>query len=189
MDLGGRWAATEADDDLRRSFPRPILTTANGDSEVPGHWRAEPALPPRTALCSSAALSRWNGSHPVERAWLVMDGIFYQSDVWLDGSYLGDTEGYFFPHAFDVTSALADRAEHVVALEVGCEPSRRSGRRSLMGVWRMVMHRPRVQPRRHLGPGGGGHEGSVRISSLRLAWGRARPSGPRNVRPARQLQQ
>ena len=37
----------------------------------------------------------------------MLDGVFYTSDVWLDGTYLGDTEGYFFPHAFEVTDALA----------------------------------------------------------------------------------
>ena len=71
-----------------------------------------------------------------QRAWLVMDGIFYQSDVWLDGSYLGDTEGYFFPHAFDVTSALEERSEHLLALEVVCErTTKRRAKRALTGVF------------------------------------------------------
>ena len=30
--------------------------------------------------------------------WITLDGVFYQADVWLDGAYLGDPEGYFFPH-------------------------------------------------------------------------------------------
>ena len=32
------------------------------------------------------------------RRWSRFDGVFYQADVWLDGAYLGDPEGYFFPH-------------------------------------------------------------------------------------------
>ena len=43
------------------------------------------------------------------RSWLVLDGLFYEGDVWLDGSYLGATEGYFFPHWFEVTDALPVR--------------------------------------------------------------------------------
>ena len=53
-------------------------------------------------------------------SWLVFDGIFYLGDVWLDGTYLGDTEGYFFPHEFDVTEHVAGRAEHLLAMEVAC---------------------------------------------------------------------
>jgi beta-mannosidase len=45
MDLGGRWAAAEADDDLRRSFPRPGLDDSGWQAvTVPGHWRGEPAF-------------------------------------------------------------------------------------------------------------------------------------------------
>jgi len=39
-------------------------------------------------------------------------------DVWLDGAYLGDTEGYFFPHTFEVTEHLRSRSEHQLAVEV-----------------------------------------------------------------------
>ena len=79
-----------------------------GDSfEVPGHWRrtdefadSDGPLLYRTSFASDPL--------PTDRrAWLVFDGIFYQSDVWLDGAYLGDTEGYFFPHQFEVTERFA----------------------------------------------------------------------------------
>ena len=35
-----------------------------------------------------------------ERRFVELDGVFYQADVWLDGAYLGDPEGYFI--AFDL---------------------------------------------------------------------------------------
>ena len=41
------------------------------------------------------------------RHFVTFDGVFYQADVWLDGAYLGDPEGYFFPHAFDITEPVA----------------------------------------------------------------------------------
>ena len=66
----------------------------------------------------------------------MLDGIFYTSDVWLDGAYVGDTEGYFFPHAFEVTEAMNARSEHVLALEVGCAPQTdRTHKRNLTGVF------------------------------------------------------
>ena len=66
----------------------------------------------------------------------MLDGIFYTSDVWLDGTYLGDTEGYFFPHSFEVTDALAAAGEHTLALEVACpRPADLTAKRNLTGVF------------------------------------------------------
>ena len=68
------------------------------------------------------------------RWWLVLDGILYPGDVWLDGHYVGDTEGYFFPHGFDVTDLLADGEDHVLAVEVTCAPpSDLTAKRNLTG--------------------------------------------------------
>jgi beta-mannosidase len=111
-----------------------------------------------------------------QRAWLVMDGIFYQSDVWLDGSYLGDTEGYFFPHAFDVTSALEERSEHLLALEVVSErATKRRDKRALTGVfghWDCID--PAFNPGGIWGPARIVVGGSVHISSLRATCVEAR---------------
>src|SRR5439155_26054327 len=70
------------------------------------------------------------------RAWLVLEGVFYQADVWLDGGYVSDTEGYFFPHTLEVTDALRARVEHVLAIEVACpRPHDRKAKRGLTGVF------------------------------------------------------
>ena len=64
------------------------------------------------------------------------DGLFYQGDVWLDGAYLGDTEGYFVPHTFEVTDALRARGEHHLAVEVTCAPQGDlTAKRNLTGVF------------------------------------------------------
>jgi beta-mannosidase len=170
VDLAGTWRATAADESLRRACPDPDFDDAGwAELEVPGHWRSSPSFE-----SSDGPLwyrRRFEGGGPdadVEggRAWLVLDGVFYQSDVWLDGSYVGDTEGYFFPHAFEVTSFLRDRAEHVLAVEVACgragEPSAKRNITGAFqtggndwnpgGIWRGV----RVE-----------HTGPVRISRLR----------------------
>ena len=67
---------------------------------------------------------------------MTFDGIFYQADVWLDGAYLGDPEGYFFPHSFDVTALCRLGDDHVLAVEVTCnaEPGTR-GRRNITGLF------------------------------------------------------
>jgi len=178
MDLGGRWAAIEADDELRRSFPHLGLDDSAWQAVVvPGHWRSEPAF----ASSDGPMFFRHHfGTGPLaagQRAWLVLEGIFYHSDVWFDGSYLGDTEGYFFPHSFEVTPALVARSEHVIAVEVGCErPGRRSGKRALTGAWdggRCID--PSYNPGGIWAPVRVATTGPVRISSCRLSCAVANP--------------
>src|SRR5207302_4527401 len=73
---------------------------------------------------------------PGDRAWLTFDGLFYQGDVFLDGAYLGDTEGYYMPHTFEVTEQLAARSEHTLAVEVACaRQTDRTAKRNLTGVF------------------------------------------------------
>ena len=111
--------AHPADDELRRSFhERDFRDDAWHRLSVPGHWAAEPAL----AAYDGPLLYRHRFAAPIpaadERVWLRLEGVFYQGDVWLDSAYIGDTEGYFFPHQFEVTEQLRDDSEHVLAVEV-----------------------------------------------------------------------
>ncbi len=121
--LDGPWWAAPADDDLRRVFAEP--GTVGGDwveAAVPGHWRDLPGLDDHDGPVLYRHAFEADAAAPGERAWLTLDGVVYQSDVWLDGAYLGPTEGYFVPHSFDVTSALRDGAEHLLAVDVACPP-------------------------------------------------------------------
>jgi beta-mannosidase len=140
-DLSGTWRAAPADEALRRDYADPgFADDAWEPLEVPGHWRSTPAFAdldgPLLYRTRFADADLPSPSGPDVRSWLVLDGIFTTSDVWLDGAYLGDTEGYFFPHGFEITDAVADRTEHVLALEVGCEPpTDKRRKRHLTGVF------------------------------------------------------
>jgi beta-mannosidase len=135
VDLTGTWRAAPADEVLRRSFAEPGRDDDTWEPvPVPGHWRSVPAF----AESDGPLLYRHHFDAPApvpgERAWLVLDGLFYQGDVWLDGAYLGDTEGYFVRHTFEITSSLAAAAEHVLAVEVTCSPQDdRSSKRNITG--------------------------------------------------------
>ncbi|MEY2571397.1 MAG: beta-mannosidase, partial [Acidimicrobiaceae bacterium] len=119
------WQAAAANDENRRAF-----TGAGGEAvaadwqpiAVPGHWRSTPAF----AASDGPLLYRTEFDHraPADgrRWWLTFDGLFYQGDVWLDGTYLGDTEGYFLPHTFEVTEQLAAQREHLLGVELTCAP-------------------------------------------------------------------
>src|SRR4051794_28639548 len=102
----GPWRAAPADEDSRRSYTEPGFDDGGwAPITVPGHWRSNlafadsdgPLLHRRSfASPGSFGPGAGDGDGADRRTWLVLDGVFYTSDVWLDGTYLGDTEGYFF---------------------------------------------------------------------------------------------
>ncbi|MDP9387461.1 MAG: hypothetical protein M3Q48_05895, partial [Actinomycetota bacterium] len=125
MDLCGTWRAAVVP--TGRPSASPAFAAPDFDDRawaelpVPGHWRSSP---PFAASDGPVALRRrFAAPRPGDgrRAWLRLDGVFYRSRVWLDGDLLGATEGYFFPHHFEVTAQLRARSEHVVVVEAACE--------------------------------------------------------------------
>ncbi len=160
--LGGPWRAAIADEQLRRSYPDADFDDTSWESvTLPHHWRSEPAFAAtdgpllyRTQLDTPAPFGpgaeRDGEADEPRRTWLTLDGVFYTSDVWLDGSYLGDTEGYFFPHTFEISDALRAQHEHTLALEVSCRPEAdRAAKRNLTGVFQHSFERDQ-----HGNPGG-----------------------------------
>ena len=131
MDLGGDWLAAAVERrpaaGLRR---RRISTTPTGrpvERSRPLAVRIR-----RSPTRDGPILYRRRFDAPVaadgRRRWfLTFDGIFYQGDVWLDGEYLGDTEGYFFPHTFEVTDALSARTRARAGGRGGVPPPGRPG--------------------------------------------------------------
>jgi beta-mannosidase len=137
MDLGGEWAAAPSDEELRRQ-----LGQADFDPDgwaripVPGHWRSHPDFAAHDGpilYCRRFAAAT---PTPGQRCFLTFEGIFYEADVWLDGAYLGDTQGYFFPHTFEIGDQLAAGDEHLLAVEVSCPPpSDLTAKRPLTGIF------------------------------------------------------
>lgn len=150
-DLGGTWRARAADESTRRALLDGDLPDAAwAPVAVPGHWQLVPDL----ADLDGPVLHqrRFGTDRPAagRRRWLVLEGVCYQGDVWLDGRYLGDTEGYFVPHQLEVTEQLAERDEHVLAVEVSCPPlGDRRAKRQLTGS---LQHARGLDP--DLNPGG-----------------------------------
>jgi beta-mannosidase len=142
LDLSGTWrAAPAADETLRRRYVEDDLDDAAWEPlEVPGHWRASPAFadvdgPVLYRTRFSTPLPADDDPLPDDRSFLVLDGVMAASDVWLDGSYLGDTSGYVVPHAFEVTDLLAARTDHLLAMEVSNGPVGPGRTRDLTGAF------------------------------------------------------
>jgi beta-mannosidase len=137
MELNGVWRVTPADDDLRRdAIGLGVDDSAWAEISVPGHWRDHPDFADHDGPLLHRRRYQLAEPEPGRRRWVTLDGIFYQADVWLDGAYLGDPEGYFFPHTFDVTALSRIGDEHVLAVEVACPPQRgHRGKRTITGVF------------------------------------------------------
>lgn len=137
VDLSGQWYANVADDELRRNAVGldyddrewPLV-------EVPSHWRHVDAFAGNDDALIYRKRFDLMAAPAGQRHFVTFDGVFYQADVWLDGAYLGDPEGYFFPHSFDITSLSRLANEHVLAVEVACPPQRnRKAKRTITGVF------------------------------------------------------
>lgn len=136
MDLSGGWRASPADDELRRNgIGIDVDDSAWPTIPVPSHWQGHEPF----THTDGPVLYRCRFEHPRpedgERLFVTFDGIFSQADVWLDGAYLGDPEGYFIPSSFDVTSLLRLGVEHVLAVEVTSPTQRPNAKRTITGAF------------------------------------------------------
>jgi beta-mannosidase len=143
VDLSGTWRGQLVHASRRLDEQDPDVDDGSWpEVRVPGHWRSDPAFADSDGpvVYRTSFSDPFPAAGPEDRAWLVLDGIFYTSDVWLDGTYLGDTEGYFFAHELEVThlvgGAAEARAEHALAVEVACSPpADLHAKRALTGVF------------------------------------------------------
>ena len=129
---GGATGLYHPDDGAQRCVAQPTPTTTCAETRsgsTPTIRRGPrstcpsgvviPSSRPAMGRCSTAGL-RADGPPDSRRRWLTLGGIFYQADVWLDGAYLGDPEGYFMPHTFDITALAHWRRAR------GCDRGRRA---------------------------------------------------------------
>src|SRR5256885_9930705 len=142
LELDGGWLAREAEGDLHQRFVEPDFDDAGWEPvAVPGHWRSTPAF----AGSDGPVLYRHRfPAAPLaegQRRFLTFEGVFYYGDVWLDGGYLGATEGYFAAHTYEMTEAAragadAGGGDHVLAVEVACPlEGDRHAKRMVTGVF------------------------------------------------------
>ena len=166
MDLSGTWRAAAADEQLRRIFSDPDHDDESwSEVAVPGHWAGVAELAGAESVLHRR---RFEGPDPDadgggddgldpgpppdrRRWWLSVEGICQQGDVWLDGAYLGATDGYFVPHLLEVTDQVRAGREHVLAVEA---TSRRFGDPDDRAVLTGALQDPELCGSADLVPGG-----------------------------------
>jgi beta-mannosidase len=135
-DLNGTWLVHPLDDQLRRTGADDDLDDRSWlRLDVPGHWGRHPDL----ADHDGPLIYRRRFIHRIpaddERLWLRLDGVVATAEIWMDGTYIGDTTGYFASHRLEVTDLTAHSDEHLLAVEVACpSPGGDTNRTSLTGA-------------------------------------------------------
>ncbi len=135
--LGSDWRAAAGDRELIKTFAEPDFDdSAWGSVPVPGQWRDVDEFAAHDEIVLYRHRFERDRLGWGRRAFLRFDGIFYFGDVWLDGDYLGTTEGYFTTHQFEITEQLLSEERHVLAVEVASPPQRdRTAKRTITGVF------------------------------------------------------
>ena len=171
LDLAGQWRVTKATDDaLRTSVGLDTDDEEWPTIQVPSHWQSHPLFATENGPLLYRKDFELDVPNEGERRFIVVDGLFYQGDVWLDGAYLGDPEGYFIHHAYDITALASLDTEHVLAVGATCSPQQdKKAKRNITGVFQ---HWDCIDP--DFNPGGIWRgvrierSGPVRIDALRV---------------------
>lgn len=113
------WRACRSTEQLQRTFSDPDFDDTDWSPiEVPSHWQTNSEF----ADFSGTLLYRADLTAPSlqsgQRRWLRFNGLCYEGDVFLDGAYVGQTEGYFTHHRFEITDLVSEAGSYVLAVEV-----------------------------------------------------------------------
>lgn len=113
------WRAARSTERLQRVFSDPDFDDSDWHLiDVPSHWQSNPSFSDFDGTLLYRADVTVPSLQPGQRRWLRFDGLCYKGDVFLDGAYVGQTEGYFTHHRFEITDLAERRGKSVLAVEV-----------------------------------------------------------------------
>ena len=128
------WRAARSTEQLQRTFSDPDFDDSDWTPiEVPSHWQTNPEFADFDGTLLYRADITVPSLQPGQRRWLRFDGLCYLGDVFLDGAYVGQTEGYFTHHRFEITDLVANASTVVLAVEVAAPKSGGGQQRHLTG--------------------------------------------------------
>ncbi len=122
------WRAARSTELLQRHFSDPDFDDGQWHLiDVPSHWQTNPAFADFDGTLLYRADLTVSDLEPGQRRWLRFNGLCYAGDVFLDGAYVGQTEGYFTHHRFEITDLTATAGTRVLAVEVAAPRSSADG--------------------------------------------------------------
>ncbi|MDQ3999466.1 MAG: beta galactosidase jelly roll domain-containing protein [Actinomycetota bacterium] len=129
------WDAVPIAAPLTEAIEAASLKRAWSPVRVPGHWQLEDNFVAYEGLVLYRCRFASQPSTQKRMVSLRFGGVYYSARVWLNGTYLGEHEGYFSPFEFDVTDVLvAGQNELLVEVHSPEEPEENE-RETIGGVW------------------------------------------------------
>lgn len=129
--LSGSWQLLPVAD-FADSYPPDAPWHAQA---LPAQWQELPELETHTGKVVYRKAFTWSpADFTPGQVFLKLSGVFYRYRVRLNGAIVGEGEGYFFPHEFDVTALL--KPENELLLEVDSPVERaKLGKETITGVF------------------------------------------------------
>ena len=113
------WRAARSTEQLQRQFSDPDFDdSAWTPIEVPSHWQTNNEFSDFDGTLLYRADLTVPKLQSGQRRWLRFNGLCYAGDVFIDGVYVGQTEGYFTHHRFEITDLLPTAGNSILAVEV-----------------------------------------------------------------------
>lgn len=130
------WRASRSSELLLRQFSDPDFDDSDWTPiTVPSHWQTNPEF----ADFDGTLLYRADLTVPSlqagQRRWLRFNGLCYEADIFLDGAYVGQTEGYFTHHRFEITDLAAKAGTSTLAVEVSAPRNSDPGQQRKLTGW------------------------------------------------------
>lgn len=130
------WRAAKSTEQLQRQFSDPDFDDSTWTPiDVPSHWQTNPEFADFDGTLLYRADITVPTLQPGQRRWLRFGGLCYAGDVFLDGVYVGQTEGYFTHHRFEITDLVAKPGTSVLAIEVAAPSVGREGPKRELTGW------------------------------------------------------
>lgn len=132
QNLNGIWQLMPVDQ--FRSGTYPADDAAWLEQALPAHWQQHPLLQRYAGKLVYRRRFALPPAAPGQRRWLRLGGVFYTAHVWLNGAALGQQQGYFASHTYEITQAA--QAENTLVVEVDCpDEHHKTGKRLITGVF------------------------------------------------------
>lgn len=115
LDLSGSWQILPVET-FRDSYDASMPWI---EQVLPAHWQEHPELAEHTGRVVYRKVFTLEEAafQAPGRVELRVRGIFYRFRIHLNGALIANSEGYFFPHHFDVTRHLAETNELIIEVE------------------------------------------------------------------------
>ena len=130
------WRAQQSSERLQREFSDPDFDDSDWTSiDVPSHWQSNSAFADFDGTLLYRADLSVDRLEAGARRWLRFNGLCYAGDVFLDGAYVGQTEGYFTHHRFEISDIAQAAGSYVLAVEVAAGTTGPSNEKRALTGW------------------------------------------------------